>query len=296
VSVRRLYLKPGANPANAAETLRELITEARNVRGAQVGVKVGVALREKYLEWVELAEAQLANHTSDADMLQMLQTPRYWRIREIHEHSARPSPLVGAEIDTQVAALERLGADLDTRVKRLSRAAGHITVLDTNVLLEFQPPQYVDWKEVVGGTSPIRLVVPLRVVEELDAKKYSRRADLADRARRLLVQIEGVLGEAGLPGEISSGVTIEVPIDAGPRHRLTDADEEILNTCEEIAQLTGQPVTLVTADTAMRLRAGARAISVAPMPVEYRRKRDGGCVGEDGGKSMSQTREDQGAR
>jgi len=36
------------------------------------------------------------------------------------------------------------------------------------------------------------------VVEELDAKKYARRSDIADRARRLLPQLERVLG-TGVP-------------------------------------------------------------------------------------------------
>lgn len=271
---RRLYLKPGVDPTNAAETLRRLITGGKNVRGALGGGPGTVTrLRDKYLNWTELAESQLPNVTLDVETLQMLQTPRYWRIREINELTARPSPLVGAEIDDQVAAMERLVADLGERVERLSRSPGHLTVLDTSVLLNFQPPDQFDWAKVLG-VSPIRLVLPLRVIEELDAKKYSRRKDLADRARRLLAQIESVLGEAGSPGEVRPGVTIEVPVDPQPRRRPDDADEEILASCEDVAQLTGQPVTLVTADTAMRLRAGARSVTVVTMPQKYARTSD----------------------
>jgi len=66
-----------------------------------------------------------------------------------------------------------------------------------------------------------------------------------------------------------------VPIDSGPRPRPADADEEVLETCEELHQLTGRTITLVTADTARRLRAGERSIDVVRMPAEYERAREG---------------------
>lgn len=268
----QLYLKFGVEPSNASRTLRDLVIGASNVRGVAGGPGSATKLRDKYLDWIELAEVQLASLTHRDEVLRMLQTDRYWRIREIGEDSVRPWPLVSAEIDYQVAGLERLADDLGARVKRLTQAPGCITVLDTNVLLEFQPPQSVNWLKVIGEDD-IRLIVPLRVIEELDAKKYSRRTDLADRARRLLSQIEGVLGvgDADLPCEVRPRVTIEVPVDSSPRRRRNDADEEILETCEELGQLSGHQVTLITADTAMRLRASARSIKVVRMPSEYSR-------------------------
>jgi PIN domain len=77
----------------------------------------------------------------------------------------------------------------------------------------------------------------------------------------------------GAPGQLRPGVTIEVPIDSGPRVRPVDADEEILATCREFRQLTGREVTLVTGDTSMRMRAQARAIAVVKVPERYERKR-----------------------
>ena len=52
-----------------------------------------------------------------------------------------------------------------------------------------------------------------------------------------------------------------------------DADEEILALCAELPQLTGAEVTLVTADTGMRLRARAQRTTVARMPEKYLRVR-----------------------
>jgi hypothetical protein len=198
VSPSRLYLKDGVYPKRAAETLRELTTGVGSLAASVAGgPHRALALQNKYLEWVEMAELQLSNLTIEPETLAMLQTQRYWHIPEIHERSARPEPLVRAEIESQTVVLERLVRDLETRVERLSQAPGHITVLDTNMLLEFLPPDQIDWARVMKQ-SPIRLVAPLRVIEELDAKKYARRDDLADRARRVLSQLEGILGAAGL--------------------------------------------------------------------------------------------------
>jgi len=202
----------------------------------------------------------------------MLQTPRYWQVRALDEASTRPWPLVEAEIRFQTGVLERLADDLDERVRRLASAPGHLTVVDTNILLEYVPPREIPWTRIVGH-SQVRLVVPLRVIEELDAKKYAARRDLADRARRILPGLESVVGSGGVPGDLRDGVTIEVPVDAGSRRRPQDADEEVLATCHELRQVAGGDVTLISADTAMRLRAQAQRLSVLTMPAKYERPR-----------------------
>lgn len=267
----RLYLKDGVAPAQAAKSLRELIVKATNLASYGAGPDGASTLRGKYIEWVEEVEVQLFWMARDAEVLTMLHTPRYWYIRGM-DRDPRPWTLIEAEAKIQSATLERMVEDLEERTRRLSSAPGHITVVDTNVLLEYQPPAQIPWPDLLHCPD-VRLVVPVRVVEELDAKKYARRPDLADRARSLLRQLEAVLGSTGAPGRLRSGVTIEVPVDSGPRRRPADADEEVLETCHELCQLTGRDVTLVTGDTAMRLRAEARGIPVTKMPGEYERKR-----------------------
>lgn len=228
-----------------------------------------LALRDAYLSWVEATEVQLQSISLDPAVVSALHTPRYWRIRSLGE-DPRPFPLVDAEISQQVAGLQSLLDDLTDRISRLASAPGHLIVLDTNILLEFLPPDQVNWPDVVG-VKPVRLVVPLRVIEELDAKKYARREDLASRARRILPRLESAIGRGGVPGQLAADVTLEVLVDPGPRYRPMDADEEIIDICRELRQLSGQTVTLVTGDTAMRLRADAQAIPVLAMPASYGR-------------------------
>lgn len=48
------------------------------------------------------------------------------------------------------------------------------------------------------------------------------------------------------------------------------ADVEILDTCDALGTFTGSPVTLVTGDYGMQLRASARGIRTFAMPDESR--------------------------
>jgi predicted ribonuclease YlaK len=60
-------------------------------------------------------------------------------------------------------------------------------------------------------------------------------------------------------------------LEPAPRLRPPDADEEILAVCSELPQLTGRQVTLVTGDTAMRLRAAAIGLRAVELPADHRR-------------------------
>jgi rRNA-processing protein FCF1 len=269
---QHIELKSEIDPGQASRILRERSAEGRNLRSFGVGPGMLPDLLNRFLEWVEGTEVQLRYMTLDHDVVTMLHSARHWEIRRLGSEAARPVPLIQLEVELQVEALELLANDLEQRVRRLSATPGRIAVLDTNVLLHYEPPENVDWAEVLGEP-PIRLVIPLRVVEELDEKKYARRADLADRARRLLPRLEKALGAGGTAGQLRPGATIEVPLDPAPRTKPIDADQEVLDTCQELRQFTGEEVVLVTGDTAMRIRAEARRIPTIRMPLRYERSR-----------------------
>jgi predicted ribonuclease YlaK len=170
--------------------------------------------------------------------------------------------------------LQRLLDDLNERRGRLALTTGRISVLDTNVLLHYLPIHQVPWPEVVES-AVVRLVIPLRVIEELDAKKYSKSADLAKRARNVLPTLEQLLGQAGRPGPVAENVTVEVPVDTGPRQRPEDADEEIIAVCRDLSQFSGRDVTLVTGDTALRIRAQAHGLVTVAVDDHYLRVSSG---------------------
>ena len=192
-----LRLREGVSADQAIAALRPLIMDAGNIASAGTTAGGVPAMRDAYLTWVEAVERQLTSLTHDRAVSGMLQSPRYWHIRQIQGRmDARPAPLVEAEVALQRGALEDLVADLQARVNRLSATGGTIAVLDTNILLQYEEPSKVPWRDVLGVQS-VRLIVPLRVVEELDAKKYSGSKRLAERARALCLSSRRSLGATG---------------------------------------------------------------------------------------------------
>jgi hypothetical protein len=241
------------------------------VAGGSAGQSLQIH-QTSYLAWDGTAESQLRNIFLDPTTWEHLYGERYWRIRDLSQDSPRWMELIKHEAGLQATWLEELSDRLKRLSDRLVADPGQLTVLDTNVLLHFQPPEHVDWTTVINAPQ-VRLVLPLRVVEELDEKKYTARDDLADRARRFLGQLRTQLAPSvGGPTLLRSGVTIEVPVEDGPRRRPLDADQEILDVCREL-QLDGRPVVLVTDGAGMTLRGSAQGLRVVAMPEQYLRRK-----------------------
>jgi len=264
-------LRDGTQLADAQRRLRETATHGRNLVGSSAGQTVAIH-QNNFLAWVGTAETQLRNVFIDPSTWEHLYGDRHWQIYGLTQESPRAIELINSEATFQSVSLEELAKRLNQLSDRLAAAPGQLTVLDTNVLLHFQPPDQVDWLTVVGAPA-VRLVLPLRAIEELDEKKYAARDNLADRARRLLSQLRTQLAPtSGGPTALREGVTIEVPVDDGPRHRTLDADQEILDMCREL-QYGGQEIVLVTDDTGMTLRAWPRGLRVLAMPEDYLRRK-----------------------
>jgi hypothetical protein len=282
VSRARLRLLPTVDPQQVLSILREWITSAPNVLQATADRSVR-ALRDAYLWWEEPKEEQLWAWTHDIAVATLFQTAGHWHIRHIASgqpdvqlaRDARAEPLIRGELERHAGRLRLMADDLERRIARASAGAGHATILDTNVLLHFMRPDQVKWSEIVGHEG-VRLVVPLRVVEELDAKKYAGNSKLSSRARAVLPWLERAVGPSGEPLLFADGVTIEVPVDPGPRERPTDADREILDTCHEIRQFGSTIPTLVTGDTGALLRASAEGLRVVKLSDKYARDQPAG--------------------
>jgi rRNA-processing protein FCF1 len=270
----RLHLKDDAQPAQAIEMLRERIWAAKNLSAS---VALGRFTPEAeaaylgrrqadYVDWAETTEGQLGNVTHDPAVLALPYTSAYYEIRQLMLTSPRAVAFIDSEVARQVKTFERLCDDLQRRLDRATAAPGMITILDTNVLLHHPLPDNVNWREVVGQES-VRLVIPLRVIEELDEKKYSTSDKLRSRARERLPKLYSLVGAGGAPKELPNGHgTIEVFIEPGPRTRPADADTEILETAHDLRRLSGGTAMIVTGDTGMRLRAEAEGIPTVAMP------------------------------
>lgn len=277
---RQLRLKHPVQPDHALSVLSERINALDQLMMDGRNNDAVMRTRDNFLEWVEFTEIKLSELTHDATVTEMLHTARYWEIRRLVPSDARPIPLIDGERRVQRDNLHGMRENLEMHVGRARSAPGHITVLDTNSILHYQLPDSINWPEVVGQEK-VRLVIPLRVIEELDAKKYTEKGKLRERARALLPKLDALISLMGSPTPlIFPGTTIEVPVEfisGAPRIKPVDADEEILFTCREMWQLSGQEggVTLITGDIAMRVRAEALGgIRPIKLPDKYLREPD----------------------
>jgi predicted ribonuclease YlaK len=123
------------------------------------------------------------------------------------------------------------------------------------------------------GADRVRLIIPLRVVEELDKYRYEDRDKrIVKTARNLLPQLEKRLQANNFTkATVSDKLTIEVPIVPGARDRTLHADDEILQFCESVQQFGNQRLTLVTDDMPMRIQARARKLTTIGIEDRFRR-------------------------
>jgi len=179
-----LRLKPGARPEQALQILDTLGVKLRNLpaEGGAGGSFWEVFRRRQdgYLQWVELAEGQLGNFADERDVSAQLHTRFYWAIREAGDTTPRGIPLIESEIQAQKATLLRIADDLRRREERAA-AGGHIAVLDTHLLLHYEPPESVDWSKLVNADQ-VRLLLPRHHDRELQHQRRNRH----DRAARRL--------------------------------------------------------------------------------------------------------------
>jgi rRNA-processing protein FCF1 len=259
--------RKGVELDGAVGQLRRLVTEGGNVRSSSHDPE---RVREQFLVWVHDVERALLGLFTDV-RLGKVHTERFWRIHSSPAAmTSRAFELISDELEIQISWLHSLAGHLEEEASRAAYPGSTIAVTDTNALLHYRLFNEVPWPEIVGA-SPVRLVVPLRVVDELDAKKAARRTDLADRAATVLTHLEQRVGPAiGSPAPLRENVTIEVfraaEIDPEPQRPAPNADTEVLDTCEALAFFSRDPVHLITGDYGMRLRAAARGVQVIRMP------------------------------
>lgn len=173
------------------------------------------------------------------------------------------------EATWQFERLSAVADDLDERVKRLAGdPTATFAVLDTNVFLHCRPLTDFEWGFVAAGS--VRVIVPIRVIEELDARRRDRSAEIGDRARAGIRLLRAHFTDPSGPrGQLSEHATIEAFVPAGRRDEVVSADTEILETAEELQQFTQRPTLIVTADYGMQLRATANGLSIAEVPTDY---------------------------
>ncbi|GLW58137.1 PIN domain-containing protein [Kitasatospora phosalacinea] len=179
------------------------------------------------------------------------------------------------EVERQVEAMQ----DALTRLEALRTYIEHpgLPVLyDTNMLNHWAQPSDVPWRKVLKDqgveVNLVRLVVPLRVIDELDRQKDGG-GDLGRKAGTAIRFLERTLGTV-VPGTPVSLRPDEATLEVWPGddYRGLDTDLAILRCAADFAALRPDgDVYVLTNDTGMHLRARQQNLATLRLPDEYKK-------------------------
>jgi predicted ribonuclease YlaK len=148
---------------------------------------------------------------------------------------------------------------------------GRIVVPDTSALMEgilfTEYDRHALYASLASG--PVRIIVPVLVVEELDGHMHSRDRHRKTAAKEVLRPLWALHRKAPTepaPLPQAADVTIEVFTDSDFHKRRENNDGEIIDQALSIQELTGQPVTLATCDYNQAYRAAVPSLTTALMP------------------------------
>jgi len=284
-----MRLNPGVTLARADDVLRQAQTTWGNARGGQ-------DLFRTYIDAVHDTYPTLKEVFTAPALGTGLHSTAYWNLlpiggahtglgfitdpgvaANVRRALRAENQALATEIENQVLALEQARAELE-ELKKLAARPGLPIVYDTNMLNHWRQPGDVLWRDVFKArgedVSLTRLVIPLRVIDELDRQKYGRHdSDLARKAATAIRYLERIFrsGRPGQPVELRQGATLEVWLDTDDRGE--DADLSILRCASDLDSLhpeTGARV--LTDDLGMRLRARQEGLKVIRLPDDHRKK------------------------
>jgi hypothetical protein len=249
-------------PGSVDHAIQTLTTVMHQLYDCRVGNTVEVL--EKWLRWWENADAQLRSLFTDSDTLTSLYQTRL----EIARNGGDPR-FAQRETNVWIARFEQMIASLQALKVFIARP-GQIVVPDTSTFIEGEYFAQFDWHSLEGITrgQPVRLIIPILVIEELDAKKTDRNSRVSGRARSVLRRLWELHGSdpaqpAGIPGKAA---TVEVFLDDAGHIRRPVNDDEIVERAVAIREITGRNVLLASGDYKMLYRAAAAGVGAAHMP------------------------------
>lgn len=266
----RVHLRPGVEPARAIAELKELVG-GRALAVRTTSRRDPIEQRQDYVRWATDLEVRLGSVLLTREAQAFFDSPRHRDICSMPPGS-QLTTLIYAEVDAITREMQAAVEYLERHLRRMRAAPGLPVVLDTNVLLQCQRLDYLKWSDEIGTEA--RVMIPLRVIEEIDAKKYGDSQRLRSLARGLLPWIDGLFpnGETG-PVRLREDATIELLLADRPRSRPSDADEEILDVAHDVRSFAGT-AKVMTGDTGMRVRASSEGLQVLAIPDAWRRPAD----------------------
>lgn len=259
----------GTDLANAIRVLKSEAQALSNLQGTRAEERLNF-----YHRWSSQAAEQF-RYVFDLEQVESLVMTRRHDFL-IDRATAYNESLINNSISAEQAdrgrafkelldSFEKLQADVATMPDLL-------LVPDANVYLHHE--NYfddLDWSSLSKTSGPVRVMVPMAVVRELDKhkrapgnKRVSENSDELVRtrarvsSRRLRDLFESPFGAPRL----SHDVTIELILDAAGHRRLEDPDSEIIDRAMMTKTVSGRHVSIVTGDGNMQFAARVAGVDV----------------------------------
>lgn len=224
------------------------------------------------IRWVDnWASGQLGNHFPPTEQLFALLDETHYRLVTAQQMpELQLNSLLNREWKTWDARLSQVIDEL-RKACAFTTHPGRIVVPDTSALMEGILFTEYDWHALDASlaSGPVRIVIPVLVVEELDGHMHSRdrhRKTAAKEVLRLLWALHRKAPTEPAPLPQAADVTIEILIDSDLHQRRENNDGEIIDQALSIQELAGQPVILATCDYNQAYRAAVPSLMTALMP------------------------------
>lgn len=148
---------------------------------------------------------------------------------------------------------------------------------DTNVYVH-QDSYFdeVDWGGLARTSHPLRLLVPMAVIRELDRHKRAPGNKVVSESNGELVRTRARVtsrrlralfaGDPDAVPSIARGISIELILDPLRHAALPDADSEIIDRALALQVLAGRQIQVMTGDGNMEFAARIAGLGVMPLP------------------------------
>lgn len=264
------------------ERLRTTIAERHSALiNARAAVGSALDVYNAYVRWVNDSVQHLSTQIAPPDLDRLVLTRRYWLLQSMTDQGGTlpTSQLLGVEFQERDRAFSAVLAAVDAEIKQWQRA-GVLVVADSSFYVRH--PDKLEDADIASvlllRDEPVRLVVPILVVDELDRLKRSGERHARWRAGYTLAVLDrllptstgaGVLRKADFSalskdtGEIPRGeVTVELLFDPPGHARLPIADDEVVARALAAGNRQGRPVRFLTYDTGQAMRARHSGLAV----------------------------------
>ncbi len=262
---------PGYSMSEVLKSLRLVTTDLTNI-----GSGAASEVLDQYQRWSNAAAETLGYMFAGDDVEQLILTRRHWVLLSLNPAGNGPviHDLIRVERTDRLRALTAVTKEFEAMERTWGVISAKVVAADTNVYLHHE--QYFDginWREL-SSSETIRLLVPLEVVRELDRTKRAGKnitvsetnsEPIRRRARLTSRKLRELFPEPGSIIKLREGVEVELLLDPVGHRAIDDPDIEIIDRVMTAQTLTGQPMSIVTADGGMQFSARTAGLDVIPL-------------------------------